>query len=113
MTIGEAKIQYEIPNHIIEEYEQLMQYKKGSDWECSRKDLDYMGIMVTLHQIGFGEKEVATYMELAFEGESTENKRLAILNRKRHSTMDEIHVMEGQVDMLDYLRYKLQESSDT
>ena len=90
MIIEEASRQYEIPAYIREEYEQLdlcgkQRGKKGL-WECSQCDLEYMGLMVTLHQIGFGKEEVKKYMNLVMQGEGSKAERMKMLNQKRDST---------------------------
>lgn len=50
-------------------------------------------------------------MRLLMEGESTNSKRLKMLNQKRSRTLDEIHFKERQMDRLDYLRHKIQKQS--
>lgn len=112
MTIEEARKQYEIPAYVIEEYAELMLYKNQSCWECCEQDLEYMGLMTTLHQIGFEEAEITTYMKFVFKGKSTKVMRLKILDKKKCSLVEETHAREGQIDLLDYLRYKLQKESN-
>ena len=112
MTIEEASKQYEIPDYIREEYERLglrgKTRDKAGSWECDRYDLEYLGLMVTLHQIGFERADVKTYMNLVFRGKCTKAERLKMLNRKRDKAMESIHFCEGQIDLLDYLRYELE-----
>lgn len=112
MRIEEASRQYEIPAYIQEEYEQLNAYEKQRDetgsWECGQRDLEYMGLMVTLHQIGFERAEVKKYMNLVMQGAEAKAERMKMLDQKRDNTLDKIHFCEGQIDLLDYLRYELQ-----
>lgn len=112
MTIEEASKQYEIPAYIRKEYEQLGLYGKQRNetgsWECDRRDLENMSLMVTLHQAGFEETEVKRYMNLILPGTGTEAEQLKMLNRRRDSAMSKIRFYEGQIDLLDYLRYELQ-----
>lgn len=43
-------------------------------------------------------------------GEATAAERMRILNQKRKRILDEIHIQEGQLEQLDYLRYKIQKN---
>lgn len=110
MTMDEAGKQYEIPDNVLEEYECLCEKQKSEIgvWECTEQDLEYLSLMVTLHQIGFVPGEVKKYMKLVLQGKETAQVRLAMLNRERGKSMEEIHLCEGRVDLLDYLRYELQ-----
>ena len=47
-------------------------------------------------------------MNLVFRGKCTKAERLKMLNRKRDKAMESIHFCEGQIDLLDYLRYELE-----
>lgn len=112
MTIAEASRQYKIPNDIVSEYEQIglpgKQKRTDGFWECDSRDLELLSLMVTLHQIGFETAEVKTYIQLVLKGKGTERARLDILNRRREQALKEIHLHEGEIDLLDYLRYELQ-----
>lgn len=112
MTIEEASKQYEIPAYIRKEYEQLdlcgKEQDKTGSWECDECDLEYLSLMVTLHQIGFEGTEVKEYIKLVFQGMGTKAERMKMLNRKRDDAMSKIHFCEEQIDLLDYLRYELQ-----
>ena len=74
------------------------------------EDIRRLSTIMTLHDAGFSNEEVETYMKLLLEGESTEEERLAIISRHRDSTLDEIHLRQAQLDRLDYLRYKIQKA---
>jgi hypothetical protein len=65
---------------------------------------------MTLHDIGFGNDEVESYMRLLLKGESTEGERMRMLNQKRDSALDEIHFKERQLERLDYLRHKIRKN---
>ena len=49
-------------------------------------------------------------MRLLLEGDSTEEERLDMLNKKRGVTLDELHFKQKQLDRVDYLRYKIQKT---
>ena len=61
--------------------------------------------------IGFEKEEVETYMKLFLAGDSTQEERLRMLNKKRNGTLDEIHFKERQLDRLDYLRYEIRKAA--
>ena len=112
MTIAQASRQYKIPAAIVAEYEQLgipgKQENENGRWECSPRDLELLSLMATLHQSGLGAEDVKAYIRLVLKGKGTEKARLQILNRRREEALEELHHHEGEVDLLDYLRYELQ-----
>ena len=114
MNIHEASARYKIPIEILKEYESwglCSSVKKVmSAWQYDDRDLERLSLIMTLHDIGFCTKEVETYMRLLLEGESTSEKRMRMLNKKRSSALDEIHFKERQLDRLDYLRHKIRNS---
>ena len=114
MTMKEAGERYQIPLKILKEYESwglcgAVKKVMGS-WQYDDQDIERLGMIMTLHDIGFGSSEVETYMRLVLEGERTEPERIAMLNRRRVRTLDEIHVKEKQIAHMDYLRYEMQKS---
>ena len=79
-------------------------------WQYDEQDIERLGLIMTLHDIGFDSSEVEAYMRLAMEGDKTQPERLAMLNKKRGQTLDEIHFREKQIEHMDYLRYEMQKS---
>lgn len=115
MTIYEASEKYKIPIEILKEYESWGLWgtvkKVMGAWQYDDRDLERLSMIMTLHDIGFNNEEVATYMRLLLEGESTESERMRMLNQKRDSALDEIHFRERQLERLDYLRHKIKKES--
>lgn len=115
MTIHEASEKYNIPIKILQEYESMglcVEVKKvmGS-WHYDDSDIERLSTIMTLHDVGFDNDEIAKYMRLLIKGESAEQERLEMLNAKRYGTLDEIHFKERQLDRLDYLRFEIQKKS--
>ena len=115
MTIDEASTCYNIPLDILRKYENWglcgAVKKVMGAWQYDDQDIERLSMIMTLHDIGFLNDEVESYMRLLLEGESTEEQRLDMLNRRRSATLDEIHFREMQLDRMDYLRHKIRESN--
>lgn len=114
MTKQEASELYNIPIHILDEYESwglCQEVKKvmGS-WQYDDSDLERLSMIMTLHDLGFSNDEVETYMRLLLNGDSTEAQRLQMLNQRRACALDEIHFREAQLVRLDYLRHNINAS---
>lgn len=111
MTIQEASEHYQIPMHILREYESWglcgAVKKVMGAWQYDDTDLERLGTILSLHDIGFTAEEVETYMRLLMKGESTCRQRLEMLERKRSAALDEIHFKERQLQRLDYLRHEI------
>lgn len=110
MTKKEASEKYQIPMEILEEYEKWNlcgEIKKVmGTWKYDDSDLDKLGMIMTLNNIGFSNAEIEEYMHLYLKGDETAAKRMRILKQKREQTLDEIHFQEKRLEYLDYLRYK-------
>ena len=114
MTIDEASKRYKIPIEVLREYESWglcgeVQKVMGA-WQYDERDLQRLSIIMTLHDIGFSNDEVECYMRLLLEGSSAEDEQLQMLNKKRGTTLDEIHFKQKQLDRMDYLRYKIKKA---
>lgn len=114
MTINEASERYQIPIDVLKEYESWglcgSVKKVMGAWQYDDQDLERLGMIMTLHDIGFEIGEVEEYMRLLLEGDGTKEQRLKMLNRRRDTALDEIHFREKQLERVDYLRYKIRES---
>lgn len=114
MTIDEACERYQIPIEVLREYESwglCGEVKKVMGaWQYDDTDLQRLSVIMTLHDIGFNNAEVESYMRLLLEGNFTEEERLQMLNKKRGTTLDEIHFKQKQLDRMDYLRYKIEKA---
>lgn len=82
MTIQEASDRYQIPMNILKEYE---------SWGLCGAVKKVMG---------------------AWQYKDGERERLRMLNRKRESTLDELHFRERQLQRLDYLRHEIQKTQN-
>ncbi len=112
MTIEEASEKYCIPVKILKEYEQMnlcgtVKSIMGQ-WQYDEQDIERLSMIMTLHDIGFSNKDIDEYMRLLLSGEK-EEECLKMLNSKRKSTLDKIHLYEKQISNLDYLRHEIQQ----
>ena len=114
MTINEASERYHIPVEVLKEYEswglcdEVKKVMGVSQYDD--QDIQRLSMIMTLHDVGFDNSEVESYMRLLLEGDSTEKERLDMLNKKRGATLDELHFKQKQLDRVDYLRYKIQKA---
>lgn len=115
MTMDEASTRYNVPLDILREYESWglcgAVKKAMGAWQYDDQDIERLSMIMTLHDIGFLNDEVESYMRLLLEGESTAAQRLDMLNKRRSATLDEIHFREMQLDRMDYLRHRIRESN--
>lgn len=114
MTIHEASKRYSIPLSILREYESwglcdTVKTVMGA-WQYDDEDIERLSMIMTLHDIGFESDEIANYMRLLLQGDSTQAERMRILKQQRDKTLDEIHFQEQRLDRLDYLRYQMRGS---
>ncbi len=114
MTINEASERYSIPIEVLREYESwglCGEVKKVMGaWQYDESDIERLGMIMTLHDIGFTNAEIEEYMRLLLRGEATEAERSRILRQKRDNTLDEIHFREKRLDRLDYLRHQIEQN---
>lgn len=111
MTINEASERYNIPIEILREYEAWglcgTVKKVMGAWQYDDQDLERLSMIMTLHDIGFSNGEVETYIRLLLEGDATERERMGMLDRLRSRALEDIHFRERQLERLDYLRHKI------
>lgn len=112
VTMEEVSKRYNVPIKILKEYESwglCSAVKKViGAWQYDDRDLERLGMIMTLHDFGFGRNEVETYMRLELEGADTKPQRLAMLKKQRSTTLDEIHLKEKQIAHMDYLRHEME-----
>ena len=76
MTIEEASKKYNIPIHILKEYESwglCQEVKKvmGS-WKYDETDLERLSLIMTLHNLDFTVEEIEKYMKLSLKKNENE-----------------------------------------
>lgn len=116
MTKQEASERYQIPMHILSEYESwglcgVVKEVMGV-WQYDDTDLDRLSTIMTLHDLGFSIAETQRYMRLLLEQPHTEQQRLQMLEEKRAAALDEIHFKERQLQRLDYLRHEIRKKQN-
>ena len=93
MTIYEASKKYCIPIKILKQYES--------------SDIERLSMIMTLHDIGFSKEDIDEYMKLMLSGKNSE-ECITMLNKRRELILDKIHLMEKQINNIDYLRNEMQ-----
>ena len=111
MTKEEASVRYHIPVSLLDEYAKMNLCDSVKQvmnvWQYDDTDIERLSMIMTLHDIGFDKNEVEEYMHLLLSDKKTEKERMAMLDAKRTSALDEIHFKETQLTRLDYLRHEI------
>ena len=124
MTITEASKTYKIPLALLRWYaaEQAgaernkKEIKNGNAinaaaFHFTEEDIEKLSLIMTLQDIGFGKKEIETWLRLQQDDKNSCTACLKMLNKLRSETLDTIHGKEKALDRIDYLRYELQKKA--
>ena len=89
MTQQEASEHYNIPVSVLHERWGLCDAVKKvmGVWQYDDEDLEWLSIILTLHDIGFTTEEAETYMRLLLEQPESSQKRLRMMEEKRNKTL--------------------------
>lgn len=107
MTMQEVSRRYNIPLSVLRDYERWGRCGHEKQGEYDQTDLERLGLIMTLYDVGFTEGEVACYLS---EGTSVERQTQLLLQR-REWLLEELHLRQTQLDRLDYLRFTLARNS--
>lgn len=114
MTAEEVCERYHIPSKILKDYHdwELCDAVRIAmdDWQYDDKDLERLGMIMALHDMGLKKSEVEIYMKLLIQGDDTKKERIKMLDQLRSKTLDEIHLKERQMMRMDYLRKEIRDS---
>ena len=110
MTRQEVRERYNIPSSVLEEYEKWGLC--GAGQACGARqyddtDLERLGMMMALYEIGFAGEAIERYMRLLSEQKEGEDRCLRMLEEKRKEMLEEIHFQEQQLARLDFWRHQL------
>ncbi len=116
MTKEEVSRRYNIPVSILDEYQSWglcgVVQMAMDDWQYDDHDLERLGMVMALHDMGFTNGEVETYMRLLIQGSQTQERRLRMLNERRSKALDELHLKERQLERMDYLRFEIRKNQE-
>lgn len=106
MTREEIIKLYGIPAEVLRAYVGWDLRRTPAGGRFDDRDLELLGILKSLFEIGFTPDEAEIYLRLLLRGKSTEAERCRLLRKKRESLLDELHVREKRLDRLDVLRFE-------
>ena len=116
MTTQETSERYQIPMDVLRSYERWnlcgLEEKVKGQWRYDDTDLERLGTIMTLLDVGFTIQEAEAYMRLQLDQNHTESQRLRMLEEKRGAALNQIHTMERQIQRLDDLRHKIRKHKD-
>lgn len=111
LTGEEVCRRYQIPAEVLEEYKSMglcgAVRMAMDDWHYDDTDLERLGLIMALHDVGFDKSAIETYMQLMLQADKSKAERLRFLDEQRKAKLEEIHLRERQLERMDYLRYKL------
>lgn len=109
MTGEEISKRYMVPMEILREYESwdLCGAGKPGHREYDDRDLEWIGLVLTLYSVGFSPEETEFYMRLELGGAETGRQRIQMLEGRRKAALDELHRAEQQIRSLDCLRHEI------
>ena len=111
MTDREVHERYRVPMEVLRTYEKWRlngtENRAEGHWEYDASDLERLGKIMTLQEIGFSKEETEAYMRLELSGPETDRQRIHMLNRRRSILLEEIHGREKQISCLEYLCYEI------
>lgn len=115
MTIEEASKKYCIPIKILKEYESMelcgTVKRVMGVWQYDDTDIERLSMIMTLHDIGFSKEDIDEYMQLLLSGQNNE-ECIKMLEQKRKGVLSKIHVLEKQIDNIDYLRNEMRSTGN-
>ncbi|WP_265457013.1 MerR family transcriptional regulator [Enterococcus sp. HY326] len=114
MKQSEVSNQYHIPVEVLKEYETwgLCDSVKAvmGAWQYDDQDLDRLGKIMALHDIGFENDEIKAYMQLTLLEPNSQVQQLKLLEKKRGQKLNQIHLEERKIERIDYLRQEIRKA---
>lgn len=112
MTIEEVSEHYNMPMEVLKMYERWNlcgEVKKVIQaWKYDDTDLERLGLIMSLHNLGFSNEEIEKYMCFELKGDETKRERVELIKKKRTELLDGIHENENRVRELDFMKYELE-----
>ena len=102
MAKQEPSERYQVPMHILREYE---------SWGLCGAAEEVIGVW-QYNDISFTTEEAEVYMRLLLEHPHTEGQRMKMLVEKRSAVLNEISFKEHQLQRLDYLRHEIRKKQN-
>ena len=65
-------------------------------------DFEWLSLIECLKKTGMPIKEIKHFIDWCIEGDSTIDKRLALINRQRETVLQQLKQVQDTLDMLDY-----------
>ncbi|HIU74384.1 MAG TPA: MerR family transcriptional regulator [Candidatus Pelethocola excrementipullorum] len=69
------------------------------------EDFEWLSIIECLKKTGMSIKDIKIFIDWCFEGDSTIEKRLSLIEEQREAVINQIEQMQETLGMLDYKRW--------
>lgn len=113
MKIKEVSQIFNVDLDILQTYEELGFFddvnRINGIREYEDKDIKILSDIITLEKLGISTSDISRYIELIKNGDTGENERIRILNKRRKVLLDEIHNKQKNINDLDCLIYIIQD----
>lgn len=106
-TVGEVSKMINIAPSTLRYYDKegllpFVERSKGGIRMFKERDLEWLNTIECLKKTGMSIKDIKIFIDWCIEGDSTIDKRLALIDKQRDSVISQIEQMNKTLDTLNY-----------
>lgn len=109
-TVGEAAKRLNVAPSTLRYYDKegllpFIERSSGGIRTFRESDFEWLSIIECLKKTGMQIKEIKKFIDWCIEGDSTIDKRLALIEKQRETVIDQIKQLQETLDTLDYKKW--------
>jgi len=109
-TVGEMAKKFNVAPSTLRYYDKegllpFVERSVGGIRLFKDSDFEWLSIIECLKKTGMPIKEIKHFIDWCIEGDSTIDKRLALINRQRETVLQQLKQVQDTLDILDYKRW--------